>query len=127
MAYIGSSSHVTWAGDRGTLSLGFGEPTAAPKCGAAELDVFLLATILSRLKQQPGNQKLVGLLRKAVESTLQALPSFVSQGCCEPQLKALEADVTAMPWPASQQTLRKQLIDAIRATQQQAKKDFKHC
>lgn len=126
MAYIGNPSRVTWLGNRGTLPLGFGEPTTA-KCAAAELDVFLLDSILRRLKRRPGSPRLLGLLRKAVESTVQALPSFVSQGCCEPQLKVLEADVSALPWPTTQQALRNRLVDAIRAAQQQAKKDFKHC
>jgi hypothetical protein len=126
MAYIGNPSGMGWFGED-TLSLGFGEPAGAPKCAAAELDVFLLDAILRRLNKQPGSTKLRDLLRKAVDSTVQALPSFVGQGCCEPHLKALETDVSALPWPASQQAQRKRLLDAIRATQQVAKKDFQHC
>lgn len=126
MAYIGNPSGVTWLGDGGAMPLGFGEPPIA-KCAAAELDVFLLDAILRRLTRRPGLPRLLSLLRRAVESTMQALPSFASQGCCEPQLKVLEADVSALPWPTSQQALRNRLVDAIRAAQQQAKKDFKHC
>jgi hypothetical protein len=101
--------------------------TPPPRCAAAELDVFLLNAILKRLQSKPRDPKLLDLLKKAVKSTLKALPTFVEQGCCEPGLKSLEADVQSMPWPAGQGPLRKQLVDAIRATQQLAKKDFKHC
>jgi hypothetical protein len=99
-----------------------------PRCAAADLDVFLLNAILNRLRSRPRDPKLLDLLKRAVESTLKALPNFVEQGCCEPHLKSLEADIQGMPWlVVGQGALRKQLVDAIRAAQQLAKKDFKHC
>ncbi|MGH9839951.1 MAG: hypothetical protein ACREEM_14300 [Blastocatellia bacterium] len=53
---------------------GFGEPAIAPRCGAADLDVFLLDAILKRLRDRPGDHKLLVLLKKAVDSTVKALP-----------------------------------------------------
>ncbi|MFN0172613.1 MAG: hypothetical protein ACKV22_40050 [Bryobacteraceae bacterium] len=136
MAYLRNPSHRAWLGAAGLAAFGesapwlpFGEfsKPEPPRCAAAELDVFLLDTILRRLKSQPGNTRLLRMLKEAVDSTLKALPTFVSQGCCEPHLKTLETEVSNMPWPVSQSTLRKQLLDAIRAGQQAAKKDFEHC
>ena len=127
MAYIGEPSRVTWPGDRDAVPLGLGEPAAAPRCAAAELDVFLLDSILKRLTSQPTDSKLLDLRKRAVESTIKALPTFVEQGCCEPHLKTLENDVQNLPWQTGHDPLRKRLVDAIRGAQKRARKDFKHC
>jgi hypothetical protein len=116
------------ARNRNVSAIGrFGEPAIVPRCAAADLDIFLLDAILKRLRNRSGDQKLLVLLKKAVDSTVKALPTFVNQGCCEPHLKTFEAEIQRLPWTSSEAVLRKKLVDAVRAAQQRAKKDFKNC
>jgi hypothetical protein len=127
MAYVGNPPRSNWLSDVGSSPFVYGEPAAAPRCAAAATDVAILNTILKRLQARPGDRKLLDLLKRAVESTLGALPTFVEQVCCEPQLKALGDEIQKMPWGSAHEALRKPLIDAIRQAQASAKNDVKHC
>ena len=108
-----------------------------PTCEPAAHDLEFLAASLEFLSRELGKAtpsqtrlRLLRLLVKLdVDTIIDGLPRYIAAGCCEPSLKTLEADVTALPWPADPdaQAQRSRLLDAIRKAQETARKDFEHC
>lgn len=82
----------------------FGEPQ--PVCEAAAHSLEHLATSLKWFKKEtektygdPKRLKSIGsLVVSLAESIISGLPDFIDRGCCEPELKTLEAQVRALPW-----------------------------
>lgn len=109
----------------------------APKCQAAVPDLERLANSLrflnNELSKTPPSQTRLRLLKELVrldaEAIIASLAAYITAGCCEPSLKALEAEVSALPWPADPDVRapRDKLLDAIRKAQETARKDFEHC
>ena len=112
-------------------------PVKAPTCEAAERSLERLKQDLewltNELNKTPPNPRrlelLKGLLHTEVDGIIAELDSYIVAGCCEPQLKTLEAQVAGLPWPADADALkeRDRLIDAIRKAQAKAKADHEHC
>jgi hypothetical protein len=109
----------------------------SPACAAAAHDLEFLADSIKWLnnelsKPTPSTTRvrlLKDLVRVNTEVVIDNLAAYIAAGCCEPSLKTLEAQVSALPWPADPdvQVQRAKLIDAIRKAQEKARKNFEHC
>ena len=82
----------------------FGEPQ--PVCEAAAHSLERLATSLKLFKKEsektygdPKRLKNLGSLVVAdAEHISEGIVDYLDRGCCEPELKTLEAQVRALPW-----------------------------
>lgn len=83
---------------------GLGQPQAA--CEAAAHTLERLSTSLKIFKKESAKtygdperlKKLGALVTADAESLSDRLGDFIDSGCCEPELKTLEAQVRALPW-----------------------------
>jgi hypothetical protein len=105
-------------------------------CDAAQPRVNTLKEDLEKLNQElfktPPDPRRIAILEGIVDIDVDLmiaeLDSNISSGCCEPQLRNLEAQVAALPWlGADVQQHRIRLINAIRAAQVKARNDRVHC
>jgi len=86
------------------VSAGLGQPQ--PICEAAAHNLERLATSLKWFKKEsektygdPKRLKNLGsLVVDDAERISQRLIDYIDRGCCEPELKTLEAQVRALPW-----------------------------
>jgi hypothetical protein len=84
--------------------LGLGEPQ--PICEAAEHNLERLSTSLKMFNRESGKtygdpkrlKNLGSLVVGDAEAISERLASYIERGCCEPELKILEAQVRALPW-----------------------------
>jgi hypothetical protein len=112
-------------------------PPPPPHCVAAQPDLNFLTDILRWLNEElsrtPPNAdritQLKSLLQGQVDHIIANLDSYIASGCCEPQLTALEHEVSALGWPvqADVQQQRARLIAAIQQAEQKARTDYEHC
>ena len=124
------------AGSRDNLSFyGFAESAASP-CEPAKGELGILSDNIKWLNNelskgaQADAKKLAAQRRLVfleVEVIIKALDTYIAAGCCEQQLRTLEADASGLNWPGEAQPLRKKLVFAIMDAQMRAKKDTKHC
>ena len=124
-------------GSRDSLSFyGFAESVSAPSCEPASGELEVLSDNLKWLNNelrkgaQADAKKLAAkrrLVVLAVEVIIRSLDVYIAAGCCEPQLRTLEADAKALSWPSEAQPLKTKLVSGIIDAQIRAKKDTKHC
>ena len=60
------------------------------------------------------------LVTAALQVIIDSLDSYIQSGCCAPQLKALEADIKALPWPADFEGFKVWVVNEVVAAQKKA-------